>query len=207
MSFDLKRTTAMAGLQVRKYSPEICTSVGILGFVGTVVLACRQTFKANDILEIHHGKIRELEEEAARDGEEIVVDGKKTVFEYPEELQRHDIRAVRLGTAIELTKTYAPVIALGTVSIAAIMTGFRIMSKRYLAVVTAYNGLSAAFTAYRARVIEEQGKIYDRHYMYGTELKKETITVTDPETGKKHKEEVVTEVSAALIVSVSITFS
>ena len=59
------------------------------------------------------------------------------------------------------------------------------MQKRYLGVVAAYNGLSAAFEEYRKRVRDEYGEGLDKHFRYGTTY--EELPVYD-ENGKKTKE-------------------
>ena len=59
------------------------------------------------------------------------------------------------------------------------------MQKRYLGVVAAYNGVSAAFEEYRKRVRDEYGEGLDKHFRYGTMY--EELPVYD-ENGKKTKE-------------------
>ena len=59
------------------------------------------------------------------------------------------------------------------------------MQKRYLGVVAAYNGVSAAVEEYRKRVRDEYGEGLDKHFRYGTTY--DELPVYD-ENGKKTKE-------------------
>lgn len=64
------------------------------------------------------------------------------------------------------------------------------MQKRYLGVVAAYNGVSAAFEQYRKRVRDEYGEDLDKHFRYGTTF--DTMNEVGP-NGKKTKEKVKVE--------------
>lgn len=169
-----------AEFTIKKNSPEILLGAGIVGFVGTIVLACRATCRADEVLEFHRRKIKDI-----NDAKEIADADPEGEMEYDIELYRRD-KAVRyLKTTGSLAKLYTPTIALGTLSLACILTSRNIMQKRYLGVVAAYNGLSAAFEEYRKRVRDEYGEGLDKHFRYGTTY--DELPVYD-ENGKKTKE-------------------
>lgn len=169
-----------AEFTIKKNSPEILLGAGIVGFVGTVVLACRATCRADDVLEFHRKKIKDI-----NDAKEIADADPEGEMSYDVEIYRQD-KAIRyLKTTGNLAKLYAPTIAVGTLSLACILTSRNIMQKRYLGVVAAYNGLSAAFEEYRKRVRDEYGEGLDKHFRYGTTY--EELPVYD-ENGKKTKE-------------------
>nr|DAF99928.1 MAG TPA: hypothetical protein [Siphoviridae sp. ctJT77] len=169
-----------AEFTIKKNSPEILLGAGIVGFVGTIVLACRATCRADEILEFHRRKIKDI-----NDAKEIVDADPEGEMSYDVEIYRQD-KAIRyLKTTGSLAKLYAPTIAVGTLSLACILTSRNIMQKRYLGVVAAYNGLSAAFEEYRKRVRDEYGEGLDKHFRYGTTY--DELPVYD-ENGKKTKE-------------------
>ena len=169
-----------AEFTIKKNSPEILLGAGIVGFVGTIVLACRATCRADEVLEFHRRKIKDI-----NDAKEIADADPEGEMSYDIELYRQD-KAIRyLKTTGSLAKLYAPTIAVGTLSLACILTSRNIMQKRYLGVVAAYNGLSAAFEEYRKRVRDEYGEGLDKHFRYGTTY--EELPVYD-ENGKKTKE-------------------
>lgn len=169
-----------AEFTIKKNSPEILLGAGIVGFVGTVVLACRATCRADEVLEFHRRKIKDI-----NDAKEIADADPEGEMSYDVEIYRQD-KAIRyLKTTGSLAKLYAPTVAVGTLSLACILTSRNIMQKRYLGVVAAYNGVSAAFEEYRKRVRDEYGEGLDKHFRYGTTY--DELPVYD-ENGKKTKE-------------------
>ena len=180
VSTSAARFAGKAEFTIKKNSPEILLGAGIVGFVGTVVLACRATCRADEVLEFHRRKIKDIE-----DAKEIADADPEGEMSYDIEIYRQD-KAIRyLKTTGSLAKLYAPTVAVGTLSLACILTSRNIMQKRYLGVVAAYNGLSAAFEEYRKRVRDEYGEGLDKHFRYGTTY--EELPVYD-ENGKKTKE-------------------
>ena len=169
-----------AEFTIKKNSPEILLGAGIVGFVGTIVLACKATCRADEVLEFHRRKIKDI-----NDAKEIADADPEGEMSYDVEIYRQD-KAIRyLKTTGRLAKLYAPTVAVGTLSLACILTSRNIMQKRYLGVVAAYNGVSAAFEEYRKRVRDEYGEDLDKHFRYGTSY--DELPVYD-ENGKKTKE-------------------
>ena len=180
VSTSAEKFAGKAEFTIKKNSPEILLGAGIVGFVGTIVLACRATCRADEVLEFHRRKIKDIE-----DAKEIADADPEGEMSYDIEIYRQD-KAIRyLKTTGNLAKLYAPTVAVGALSLACILTSRNIMQKRYLGVVAAYNGLSAAFEEYRKRVRDEYGEGLDKHFRYGTTY--EELPVYD-ENGKKTKE-------------------
>lgn len=161
-------------------SPELLLGLGIVTFISTVVLACKATIKAEEVLDAHEKKLDDIQK--AKD----IADENPEEYEYDDNLYETDIRNQKIKTAVKVASFYGPVVALGAVSVASILVSRNIMQRRYLALVTAYNGLSEAFELYRQRVRDEEGEIMDRHYRFGTEITEIEKTELD-ENGKKHK--------------------
>lgn len=187
MNFQLKAFSALTNrvkdvaginaLRVQKRSPEILIGLGITGFVGTVVLASRATLKCESVMAGHHAKMKSVEH-AYTNAE---------VEEYTEKDYNRDLLVVNVQTGVDFARLYAPTIALGTVSIACILSAHNILHKRNVALAAAYQLVQYSFVEYRDRVREELGAEKDFHFRYGTNEKKVTETTVDPKTGKKNK--------------------
>lgn len=181
------RAKDRAVYELDKHSPEILLGLGIITFIGTVVTACHATLKADEVLDEHEKNVRKMEE-----AKTVADEHPEEELDYDDELYAADMRNEKIKTAVKLARLYAPVVALGTISVVSILTSRNIMQKRYLAVVTAYNGLTEVFATYRNRVRDELGETMDRHFRFGTELNEETHTEVG-EDGKKKKVKETTE--------------
>lgn len=189
-------------LTVQKYSPEILLGAGIVGFVGTVVLACTETLRAEDVIEYHDEKMSKIREARA-----IVMADPENELEYTDKQYRQDVAFQYVRTGVKFVKLYAPSIALGAVSLACILTSRNILHKRYLGAVSAYTAVSGAFEEYRKRVRDEYGEQLDNHFRYGTEYSQNVVTTVD-EDGKKTKvkEEVANIDKSAISVDETARF-
>lgn len=153
------------GLVLKKYSPEILTVAGVIGTVGSTVLACKATLKVEDILDEAKKKSNLIN--AVHDGE-IEVDAEYTDKDYSK-----DLLVNRTQTAVKLIKLYGPAITLGALSITAILGGQHILRKRNVAVMAAYKLCEESFANYRSRVKDELGEEKDRQFYYG--ITEETV--------------------------------
>lgn len=169
------------GLILKKYSPEILTAAGVIGTVGSTVLACKATLKVEDILDEAKKKSNLIN--AVHDGE-IEVDAEYTDKDYSK-----DLLVNRTQTAVKLIKLYGPAISLGALSITAILGGQHILRKRNVAVVAAYKLCEESFNNYRSRVKDELGEEKDRQFYYGMTEE----TVKDKVKSKDGKTKTVTK--------------
>lgn len=175
MSLRVNRTK----LQIKKHSPELLIGAGIVGFVGTIVLACRATVRAEDILNKH----------------KAAMDDAKEAEEMAEPEDGYDIRKekaiIYAHTALNFGKLYAPTIATGCATLACFLKAYNIANTRYIGAVAAYNAVSAAFNDYRSRVKNECGEDVDQHFMYGGDRTTvDSTTIDENGKTKKFKEEV-----------------
>lgn len=182
------RKAGRAELVIKKNSPEILLGIGIISFVGTVVSACKATTRADEVLEYHKRKIKDF-----HDAKEIADQNPDDDnYTYDPELYRMDVGVQFLKTTGNLAKLYAPSVALGGLSLACIIASRNIMKNRYVGLLAAYNGVTAAFEQYRNRVRDEYGEDLDRHFRYGTTY--DTLNVVNvDEDGKKNKNKVNVE--------------
>lgn len=164
------------GLVLKKYSPEILTAAGVIGTVGSTVLACKATLKVEDILDEAKKKSNLIN--AVHDGE-IEVDAEYTDKDYSK-----DLIVNRTQTAVKLIKLYGPAISLGILSITAILGGQHILRKRNVAVMAAYKLCEESFNNYRSRVKDELGEEKDRQFYYGIteETVKDKVKTKDGKT-------------------------
>lgn len=169
------------GLILKKYSPEILTTAGVIGTVGSTVLACKATLKVEDILDEAKKKSNLIN--AVHDGE-IEVDAEYTDKDYSK-----DLLVNRTQTAVKLIKLYGPAISLGALSITAILGGQHILRKRNVAVMAAYKLCEESFNNYRSRVKDELGDEKDRQFYYGMTEE----TVKDKVKSKDGKTKTVTK--------------
>lgn len=163
----MSRAVASKGLLLQRTSPQLLFGAGVVGVVGTTVLACRATLKMDDVLEQAKGNL-----EVARSLDHP---------DYSEKDRSRDTSLIYFQTGVQIFKLYLPAIVVGGVSIAALTQSHRILTSRNAALTAAYTALDKGFNQYRARVVDKYGEEEDRNLRYGTKQEQ----ITDPETGKK----------------------
>lgn len=126
-------------LVLKKNAPHIFFGLGVAGSVASTVLACRATLKLSDALETIEYDMSNIRNE---DGN--VEASRDTAYVYGK-------------SAVSLVKLYAPALAVGTLSIAALSGSHIEMSRRNTSLMAAYAAVSNAFDAYRQRVEAEYG--------------------------------------------------
>lgn len=159
-------------LVLQKQSPHILFVAGVVGVVGSAVLASRATLKLTDVL-------AEAEHEIA---------GVKTDLKGTDGY-RKDLAYVYTKNTMEVVRLYAPAVLLGTASIA-MLTGSHVqMTRRNSALTAAYAAVSTAYENYRDRVREEVGEEKERNLYHSVSLKKvmvesksQQIMTADPNT-------------------------
>lgn len=161
------RTIARNALLTQKASPGLLLGAGIVGMVGSTVLACRATLKMDDVLEETKEKLN-----TAR----TLVDDN-----YSEKDLSRDISLIYFQSSMKIVKAYTPAIVLGGLSIYCLTSSHNILTKRNMALTAAYGALERGFAEYRGRVVEKFGEDQDRDFRYGTEQ----VEIVDPKTQKK----------------------
>ena len=146
----------IAALTLSKNSPTILFGVGVVGVVGTVVLASRSTLKLPDVLDKHDEGVAKINHATEN------LDG------YTSTMRKKDLLTVKSGLVVDVCKLYAPATILGIASIAALTGSHVILSRRNAALGTTLAALDKAFKEYRGRVVADQGELKDKEYMYGS---------------------------------------
>lgn len=144
----------------KKHSPAVLFGVGVLGTVGTVVLACRATLQLNEKLE----KIekRRMEAQQALD----IGTEKYTQKDFDREM-----RLSRAYLANKVVRLYGPTVLLGIASVTALTGSHVMLTKRNAGLLAGLTGLNQAFDSYRKRVIEELGDEKDKEFRHGYQFK------------------------------------
>lgn len=159
------------GFQLKKHSPEILVVAGVVGAVTSAVMACKATTKVHDILEDTKAKVDQVHEVLANDD---IPEEKYSV-----EDSKKDLAIIYAQTGFEFIKLYGPSVALGVLSITAILTSNNILRKRNLALAAAYTTIDKSFKEYRGRVIERFGKDLDHELKHNIKAKEIEETVTN----------------------------
>lgn len=167
---NVTRAFHKAGFQLKKHSPEILVTAGVVGGVVSAVMACRATTKLDEVLEEPKKTINKIHE---------VVNDPDYKDQYTVEDSKKDLTIVYAQTGLKLVKLYAPAVLLGAASIASVLAGHNILRKRNAALAAAYVTVDNSFKEYRNRVIERFGEDLDKELKYNVKAKEVTETVTD----------------------------
>ena len=190
---NLTRKFNRAGLVVKKHSPEILVTVGIVGGVVSAVMACKATTKVSAILAESKEEINGIN--SVLETPELQEKYKeKYDTEYTVEDQKKDLSIVYLQTGIKLAKVYAPAIVLGTLSITSILAGHNILRKRYVATAAAFTMIDKSFKEYRGRVIERFGEELDKELRFNIKAKEVEEIVVNEDGSEVVTKTVVNEV-------------
>jgi hypothetical protein len=171
----IKFAANKAAFSVRKASPEIALAAGIIGVIFAGVKACQATLKVQPIVDKAKNRLDDIHEAKEAEGSS---DTESDNY-YPENLYAKDLASTYTVTGLELTKLYGPAIAIGTASLALILTSHHIMRKRNAALAAAYATVSESFKTYRNRLIDRFGEQVDRELRYNIQKKKVNVVEKD----------------------------
>lgn len=189
---DIKKTLMKTSLKLKKHSPEILIVAGVIGTVASTVMACKATTKLGEIMDNAKDDI-EAVHEAVEHPEDLPQ-------KYTAEDGKKDLTIVYTQTALRIAKLYLPAVALGALSLTAIIKSHDILKKRNVALAAAYTAADKGFKEYRNRVVERFGNDVDKELRYNVKAKEfEHKVVNDDGT----EETVVETVNVASIDDVS----
>ena len=180
----LIRTTNKIGLILKKNSPKILMGVGIAGSVVSTVLACKATLKVKDILDEKNETVEQIHN--------CVED---ETINYTEEDKKKDLTILYAQTGVKLAKLYLPSIALGALSIASIVSGYKILNKRNVALAAAYTVVDKGFKNYRKNVVERFGEEVDRELRHNIKAKQIEEKYIDKDGNEKTRKKKVYEIT------------
>lgn len=171
----MKKTANSCGVKVKKYSPEILLTVGLISGGAAIFIACKETIKAGKIVKTHKETMNQIDTAEVEGGE--LEDG----TEYTPEVAKHDRYVAKVHTGVALVRNYAPSAGLVVLSTACILASFRIIKKRYVAAVATAEFFKTAYDQLYSRVEKKYGKDEAEALASG----KETMTIVDKNTGEE----------------------
>lgn len=166
-----------AFFKVKKHSPEILITAGVIGTVASAVMACKATTKLSDILEDSKEQINQVHN--------FLEDDKIPESQYSKEDGNKDLAIIYAQTGIKLVKLYAPAVALGALSITGIAASNSILRKRNIALAAAYTTVDKTFKRYRNNVIDRFGEKIDKELRYGIKAREIEEIVVDDDGNEK----------------------
>lgn len=169
------RKVASTRLTASENSPKILFVGGVVGMVGSTVLACRATLKLEEVLD----KVENDKERAVQVKELVDNGGAKPGTTYTDNEYRRDVAVITMRGIGGVVKLYAPAVVVGGLSIAALTKSHNMLRDRNIALTAAYTAVDTAYRRYRERVIEKYGEEVDQEIRYESER----VDIVDEETG------------------------
>lgn len=177
----MSRAFNKVGFELKKHSPEILITAGVVGVVTSAVMACKATTKVNAVLDGAKDDLDNIHTFGEK-GYIPTPDGNKV--EYTQDEVKKDTTAVYVQTGLKLVKLYAPSVVLGTLSLTGIIASNNILRKRNVALAAAYATVDKSFKEYRSRVAERLGEAVEREIKYNIKPQEIEEKVVD-ENGKE----------------------
>lgn len=174
LNLDVVKHGAYAlGFALKEHAPEILEVAGTVGVIASCVMACKATTKISQITEEHKTVMEAINTQEI--GEE-----------YTEEDKKKDTVITYTHTVLKLTKTYAPAVILGALSLGCLHGSNMILRERNAALASAFIAVDRAFKEYRGRVAERFGEDVEKQIRLNLKEQKIEKVVTD-EDGKEKK--------------------
>lgn len=163
-------------LKSKKNSPHIFFAMGVVGVVGSTVLACKSTLKLDK-------EIDQIREDVL--GVRELASSKKNIEDYKESDYVKDLVYVYGKSSVKVIKMYAAPAIIGTASVALLAGSHVQLTRRNAALTATLTALAKTFDDYRARVREQLGeeKELDIHRAVRTEKiegSKQVVKVANP---------------------------
>lgn len=147
----LTRTASRQLLVAKKNSPHLFFAGGLLGLGASTFMACRATLQLEKQVDEMRQRVADVKENA-----------KNMPTEYGQKEYQRDLLYVYIRSGRTITRLYAPSIAVGALSIAA-LTGSHIqLTKRNTALTATLAAFMKAHDEYRERVREAIGEERER---------------------------------------------
>lgn len=159
LSDAITRGVGRQSFKLQENAPKLLFGGGVIGMVGSTVLACRSTLRLQEVLDRTQEDVRVAHAVREQHGDQ-----------YSEQDEKKDIALIYVRGGAQLAKLYGPSIAIGAASIAALTKSHNMLEERNTALAAAYFALDKGFREYRSRVIEKYGEEQDQQFRYSSEV-------------------------------------
>lgn len=173
------RTVGRQILKTKMNSPHIFFVAGVVGIVGSAVLACRATLKLEKTVD-------EIKNDVL-DVKMVASESRATNEDYNEQEYYKDLGYVYIKSAGKIVKLYGPSVIIGSISVASLTGSHVQLTRRNAALTATLTLVTKAFDDYRARVQDQIGKERELDIYHGIseqkieiDGKKELVKVHDP---------------------------
>lgn len=180
----LSRSLGKTKLMIKKHSPEILITAGVIGTVTSTVMACKATLKVATIIEDSKEELDAIHAAGERlETKESLPCADGSV--YTKEDLKKDLVMHYTKLTVEVIKTYAPSVILGTLSLSCVFASNNTLRKRNTALAAAYATVDKGFKEYRNRVVDRFGKEVDQELRYNVKAETFEEKKVDEKTGKE----------------------
>lgn len=169
---------ARIAVKTAKYLPHILVGTGIVAVTAGTVKAVHNATKADQIIDEFNEEMNKIEE-AKQLAEE-----KKAVYTTKNEME--DKVKVYSHTAFKIVKENWVPITLYVGGVVLILSGFHVISQRYIGMAASYAALHKSYSDYRSRVTSELGKGADFRFANG--ITDETLEYTEVDENGESKD-------------------
>lgn len=177
------RFAARGKFLLAKHSPELCIVGGVIMFGATVVLACRATMKAEEVLDNYARAKADIEASKAASADPDIPDEVKQErnLYYTEEDAKRDRMVAVKDLCLGMAKKYWPVALCGAISVGLFLTSYKIINGRLVTAISAYTALDEGYKKYRERVVEAVGEEKEREIRTGIKKENGFVKEVTPE--------------------------
>ena len=169
------KTFGKTKFKVQKHSPEMFIAAGVVGVIGSTIMACKATMKLDETLKEKRERVKEIH---------AFVEEHGYSDKYTEKDMQQELTVTYLKSGLAVAKLYAPAVILGVASISCIIGSHYIMKKRNAALAAAYAAVDQSFKEYRKRVAERVGEEVEKEIRHGIKTE-ETEKKTTTKSGKE----------------------
>jgi hypothetical protein len=192
----IARKVSELDLLASEKAPKVLFVGGVVGMVGSTVLACRATLKLSETMDIIHHDLETAR--ATPEGLEKLKADPKTAEKYKDETfdekdVKKQVARIYVEGVLKVGALYAPSVILGGVSICALTKSHNLLQDRNLAITAAYAAVDTAYARYRERVVDRFGEEVDQELVYEAER----VDIVDEETGEVTSEQIITDAPGA----------